>query len=72
MTSEYIIQEIEKMPLADKLMVMERTIQSIRGNKGNSLNSLEQAVDTLYDDYKQDKELTAFTQLDMESFYEAK
>jgi hypothetical protein len=28
------------------------------------------ATDRLYDDYKNDKELTVFTQLDCEDFYE--
>ena len=30
------------------------------------------AADELYNDYKNDKELTVFTQLDLEDFYEAK
>ena len=30
------------------------------------------AVDLLFDDYKNDKELTVFTQLDQENFYETR
>lgn len=35
-------------------------------------DELKKAAETLYDDYKSDKELTAFTNLDFEDFYEAK
>jgi len=34
--------------------------------------SLEEAAELLYEDYKNDKNLTVFTQLDGENFYEAK
>jgi hypothetical protein len=33
---------------------------------------LELAVEALYDDYVNDKELTAFTSLDFDNFYETK
>lgn len=69
MTAENIIQELEKLPLTEKLLVIERTLRSIRTDKEKSLKS---AVATLYDDYKTDRELTAFTQLDSEPFYEAR
>ncbi len=69
MTATTIIRELEKLPLTDKLLVMERTLKSIRAEKQKSLKS---AVDSLYKDYKSDKELTAFTQLDKEPFYEAR
>jgi len=35
------------------------------------LKSLEEAAEFLYEDYKSDKNLTEFTQLDGEDFYEA-
>ena len=34
--------------------------------------SLKEAAELLYEDYKNDKNLTEFTQLDAESFYETK
>jgi hypothetical protein len=40
------------------------------GYKFDRDDSLETAADRLYADYKDDKELTAFTQLDCEDFYE--
>jgi len=69
MTTTNIIQELDRLPLADKLLIIERTLKSIRIEKGKSLKI---AVDTLYDDYKTDKELTAFTKLDKEPFYETR
>jgi hypothetical protein len=36
------------------------------------LKPLEEAAEFLYEDYKSDKNLTEFTQLDGEDFYEAK
>ena len=69
MTPSKIIRELERLPLAEKLFVIERTIKSIRTEKEKSLKT---ALDTLYDDYKSDKELTEFTKLDNEPFYETR
>ena len=69
MTPTSILRELERLPLTDKLFVIERTLKSIRTTKEKSLKA---AVDSLYEDYKTDPELTVFTQLDAESFYEAK
>ena len=69
MTTENIIRELDKLPLTEKLLVIERTLKSIRTEKQKSLKT---AVDTLYNDYKNDKELTVFTQLDNEPFYETR
>ena len=68
MTSTAILREIEQLPLSEKLFVMECTLKSIRTEGSRNLS---RAVDHLYDDYKSDKELTAFTDLDQENFYEA-
>lgn len=69
MTPANIIRELERLPLTDKLFVIERTLKSIRTEKEKSLKV---AVDTLYNDYKSGKELTVFTQLDTEPFYETR
>ncbi|AMR26712.1 hypothetical protein A0257_06055 [Hymenobacter psoromatis] len=69
MTPTSILRELERLPLSDQLFVIERTLKSIRTDKEKRLKA---AVDSLYEDYKSDPELTAFTQLDTESFYEAK
>jgi hypothetical protein len=61
MTTAAIIKEIDKLPFPDKLLVIERTLQAIRREK---TPNLKQAADSLYNDYKTDKELTIFTQID--------
>jgi len=63
-----IIQEIDKLPAYKRMFIVEQIIRSIRLN--NQKSTLEMAADHLYDDYKNDKELTIFTQLDCEDFYE--
>lgn len=69
MTATAIIREINKLPLSEKLLLVEQTINAI---KREQQQELLQAVDLLYTDYTNDKELTAFTVLDTESFYETK
>jgi hypothetical protein len=69
MTISAIIEEIGKLPLTDKLLVVEKTLQTIR--QEDKL-SLKEAADLLYHDYKADKELTNFTHLDAEPFYESR
>lgn len=69
MTTDNLIIELKKLPLNDKLFVIERTLKSIRKEKSRNL---KKAVDNLYDDYKKDKVLTSFTELDKEPFYETR
>ncbi len=69
MTTEDIIRELEKLPLTEKLLVIERTLKLIRTEKQRTLKI---AVESLYNDYKNDEELTAFTPLDNEPFYETR
>jgi hypothetical protein len=51
-------------------MILEETIKDIKKNE--IYNEMEKAADLLMDDYKYDKELTAFTSIDLDSFYETK
>lgn len=69
MTTSAIISEISRLPLTDKLLVVEKTLKAIKQEK---VHNLEAAANALYNDYKSDKELTSFTILDTESFYEAR
>ena len=69
MTTTTIIQELELLPLKDRLFVIEQTLRTIRIEKEKRLNH---AVDSLYNDYKTNKELTVFTELDNEFFYETR
>jgi len=68
-TSE-IITEINKLPVSQRLTLIELTIKNIREEEKKQMRIA--AVEKLYDDYANDPELTAFTSLDFEDFYEAK
>jgi len=68
-TSE-IIREIQRLPIQKRFIVLEQTIHSIRENE--EAIQMQNAAEALYSDYKTDKELIIFTNLDFENFYEAR
>ena len=70
MKTDEIIKEIERLPIPKRIYVIEKAIQLIR--KQEDAIQMKNAVNDLMTDYKSDKELTAFTNLDMEDFYEAR
>ena len=70
MRTNDIIKEIQRLPISKRIYVVEKTMHSIRTIEDK--NVMKKAADVLYSDYKTDKELTTFTNLDFEDFYEAK
>jgi len=64
-----IIRNIYRLPTSQQMLIAERIIHSIRQKEQPSM---EVAADHLYADYTTDENLTAFTQLDCEDFYEAR
>jgi hypothetical protein len=65
-----LIQEIYKLPLEKKFFVVEQTLKAIKSEERN--RHLMIAAEALYNDYVNDKELTAFVSLDFEDFYETR
>lgn len=65
-----LIKEIMRLPLNKRFYIVEETIKSIK--KEELQNQMEFAVNELYEDYINDKDLTAFTSIDFENFYETK
>ncbi len=65
-----IINEISQLSIDKKFLVMEETLKSIKLHEENQ--QMEMAVNELYNDYATNKELTTFTSLDLEDFYETK
>jgi hypothetical protein len=59
MKTEEIIKEIQRLPISKRIYIIEKTIKSIR-HKEEKIQ-IKDAADVLYDDYKTDEELTAFT-----------
>ena len=70
MGTKEIIDEIQKLPVEKRLLIVERTMQSIRKQKAT--HQITIAAEKLYGDYKTDSELTQFTNIDFENFYEAR
>ncbi len=72
MQTATIIEEITKLPIADRILILENTLKSIKEETVKNKKSLSEAAMTLLSDYQTDEELLAFTGLDSENFYEAK
>jgi hypothetical protein len=70
MKTKELIKEIQKLPVRKRIYVIERSMNLIR--KQEDEDQMKKAADDLYEDYLTDKELTAFTNLDFESFYETR
>jgi len=64
-----IMHNISRLPVSQRMLIVENIVRSIRHEEQQSL---EKAADFLYADYFNDKELTIFTQLDCEDFYETR
>jgi hypothetical protein len=64
-----IMRNVNRLPLSQQMLIAERIIHSIRQREQSSL---ETAVERLCADYMTDENLTLFTQLDCENFYEAR
>jgi hypothetical protein len=69
MEAALILREIVKLPLSDKMLILEKTIKSMRKEAGKK-RSLTKGAKALLEDYKTDKELIAFTSLESDNFYE--
>ena len=69
MKASEIIKEIERLPIRERIYVIEKTIHTI--GRQEDKDTMTKAAKALYADYNTDKELTAFTDLDFERFYEA-
>lgn len=70
MRTNEIIGEIQILPVSKRIFEIEKTIHSIRTQADKS--TMKKAPESLYTDYKTDPELTSFTNLDFEDFYETK
>jgi hypothetical protein len=70
MNTTEILKEIERLPVQERMYLIERTLHAIR--KKEVLNQMDMAAESLYSDYSENKELTAFTDIDFDNFYETK
>jgi hypothetical protein len=70
MKTDEILKEIERLPLKKRIFLIEKALQSIR--KKEDLDEIQIAAEALCLDYKNDKELTSFSDIDFDDFYETK
>ena len=70
MSTSEILKEINHLPLNEKLTLLERAIRDII--KHNYEQKMSVAADAMENEYKTNKDLTAFTSIDMDEFYETK
>lgn len=68
MNTTEIIKQIEQLPVRKRMYVIEKTLHSII--KQEDKYQLEKASEALLPDYVSDVELTIFSNLDYEDFYE--
>ena len=70
MNTTEILKEIEQLPIRKRFYVIEKTLHSIR--KQEDKYQLGKAAEVLLSDYVSDSELSVFSNLDYEEFYETK
>ena len=61
MGTKEILMAIKKLPVSERILIVEKTLKNIR--KAAMKKNLESAADALLEDYKSDKELTAFSSI---------
>jgi hypothetical protein len=69
MSTREILQSIKQLPFNERLSIIEKALKTLHESADTQL---EKAANSLMADYKNDKNLTAFTALDFEKFYEAR
>lgn len=65
-----IIKQIEQLPIETRMLIIEKILRSIREKE--SKEKMSEAVKELREEYKTNKDLTAFTDIDFDNFYESK
>ena len=70
MSTAEILKEINHLPLNEKLSLLEKAIREIV--KHNIEQQMSVAAESMENEYKTNKDLVAFTSIDMDDFYETK
>ncbi|MBK9108567.1 MAG: hypothetical protein IPM92_09420 [Saprospiraceae bacterium] len=69
MSTNELIINITKLPVEDRLKIIEMVIKTLQEFDGDKL---EKASFLMLDDYMHDQNLTDLTSIDMENFYETR
>ena len=70
METTKILKQIEQLPIDQRILIIEKTLKLIREREFK--DRMRKAVEELHEEYKTNKNLTAFTDIDCDSFYETK
>jgi hypothetical protein len=70
MSTSEILEKISRLSPAEKLFIIEKTFKDLL--RDNSVQQMTVAAEALENEYRTNQELTAFTSIDLEDFYEAK
>ena len=70
METQEILKAIKKLPLNKQMLIIEKTLKTIR--ESDTRRKMTDAAEALFADYNNNKELTEFTALDCEAFYETR
>lgn len=70
MSTNEIIEVINNLPVSERILIIEQTLKGIRGIEESLL--MHEAADEMLDEYKNNRELTEFTNIDFDNFYEAR
>lgn len=70
MQTTVLLQEIQRLPLDKRFYLVEEILKSIKNEELK--RQLQLAAQELHEDYVNDPELTSFTSLDFEHFYETR
>jgi hypothetical protein len=65
-----ILKEIKKLPVQKQMLIIERTLKALREQELH--NKMRVAASNLREHYVTDHELSEFTVLDSETFYETR
>ena len=70
METKEIIKQIEKLPVEKRMVIIEQTLKTIREKEIKK--EMTKAIEELQEEYRSNKDLTAFTDIDFENFYESR
>ena len=70
MSTKELIAEIERLPVAKRLHLLEEALRGLREDQARL--ALSKAANVLEAAYRKGGELTALTAIDLDTFYEAR
>lgn len=70
MSTKELIAEIERLPVTKRIHLLEETLRGLRMEQ--TRQAMSKAAKALEEVYRKGGELTSFTTIDLDTFYEAR